>query len=157
MLEELRRLGAHMDWADQRALAALRASGGEPARALELYAHILGAEEVWLSRLERRRATVAVWPALTLDECGELAGANRTRFDAFVRGLSENDLRGAVPYVNSAGQSFDSMVGDILLHVMMHGSYHRGQVMLLLREAGKEPQATDYIAFVRGAPAATRR
>ena len=37
----------------------------------------------------------------------------------------------------------------------MHGSYHRGQVTMLVRDAGAEPQPTDYNRFVRGVPAAT--
>ena len=40
--------------------------------------------------------------------------------------------------------------------LLLHGAYHRGQIALLLREGGAEPAPTDYIAFVRGAPAATR-
>jgi uncharacterized damage-inducible protein DinB len=48
-------------------------------------------------------------------------------------------------------------VDDILLHVALHGSYHRGQVALLVREAANKPAPTDYIGFVRGVPAATRQ
>jgi uncharacterized damage-inducible protein DinB len=59
--------------------------------------------------------------------------------------------------VNSAGQAFTSTVEDILLHVCLHGQYHRGQVALLLREAGAAPATTDYIAFARGAPTAPSR
>lgn len=36
----------------------------------------------------------------------------------------------------------------------MHGQYHRGKVNLLLRQADRTPAPTDYIAFVRGVPAA---
>ena len=43
---------------------------------------------------------------------------------------------------------------DMLLQVVLHGCYHRGQVALVVRGAGAEPSPTDYIAFVRGAPAA---
>ena len=39
----------------------------------------------------------------------------------------------------------------------MHGSYHRGQVAMLLRQSGAEPLPTDYIVFVRGVPAAAQR
>jgi len=39
----------------------------------------------------------------------------------------------------------------------MHGCYHRGQVAMLIRDGGGTPAPTDYIAFVRGAPAATRQ
>ncbi|MGG1633398.1 DinB family protein [Paenibacillus sp. NRS-1760] len=31
----------------------------------------------------------------------------------------------------------------------MHGSYHRGQIALLLRQAGAEPILTDYIIYER--------
>jgi len=40
-------------------------------------------------------------------------------------------------------------VRDILLHVAMHGQYHRGQINQLLRGAGLEPISVDYIVFVR--------
>ena len=70
--------------------------------------------------------------------------------------LGPGDLDRDVTYTNSAGQEFTSRVEDILLHVVMHGSYHRGQVAMLIRDGGGTPAPTDYIAFVRGAPAATR-
>jgi hypothetical protein len=38
--------------------------------------------------------------------------------------------------------------------VVLHGQYHRGKVNLLLRQEGEQPAPTDYIAFVRGVPAA---
>ena len=66
-------------------------------------------------------------------------------------------LRREVAYSNSAGVAFHSTVEDILLQVAMHGSYHRGQIALLLRQEGAEPAATDFIGFARGVPAATRR
>jgi uncharacterized damage-inducible protein DinB len=156
MIDPLSRLYAHLAWADSAAVRALRAAKNPPAKALELLSHILGAEEVWLSRLEQRKAGTAVWPALSVEGCAELAETTRKGFDAYLARLGEGDLDRVVAYVNSAGQSFESSAWDILVHVAMHGSYHRGQVMLLLRESGHEPAATDYIAYVRGAAAATR-
>jgi uncharacterized damage-inducible protein DinB len=145
----------HMAWADERILESLR-QPGVPQRALDLYAHVLGAEHVWLARLERRPQTVAVWPAMTLDACAQLAVENTRAFHGYVERLTSEDLRRTVHYRNSAGKEFETAIEDILVHVAMHGSYHRGQVTLLVRDAGAEPQPTDYIAFVRGVPAATR-
>jgi uncharacterized damage-inducible protein DinB len=93
---------------------------------------------------------------MTLEECARLAVENRDAFRAYVSRLTSGDLRRTVHYRNSAGDEFDNAIEDILVHVAMHGSYHRGQVTMLVRDAGAEPQPTDYIAFVRGAPAATR-
>ena len=78
-----------------------------------------------------------------------------TTYRAFLAGLRNADLSALVTYTNSAGVRFTSTVGDILVHVALHGQYHRGKVNLLLRQAGHAPAAADYIAFARGAPAAT--
>lgn len=157
-MDHLRRLLDHLAWADDRTHEAIAAASiTQAAEAMALYAHVLAAEHVWLRRLEGRPAEFAVWPTLTLPEARALAAANREGLGAFVASLAAADLGRAVRYVNSAGQAFTSGVEDIILHVSLHGTYHRGQVALLLRRAGAVPSATDYIAFVRGAPAAARQ
>jgi uncharacterized damage-inducible protein DinB len=148
----LTRLFAHLDWADRRALAMLRATPDRDA--VRRLAHLLAAEEVWLARLEGRTPTQPVWPDLDLDACAALADANRARWASYLAALTPESLAREVAYTNSAGEPFRSRLDDILLHVLLHGQYHRGQVALLVRAAGGEPQGTDYIAFARGAPAA---
>ncbi len=156
MLDYIRRLFAHMRWADQCTLDALRSTPTPPRRAVEIYAHVLAAEHVWLSRVRQVPPSVRVWPSMTLGDCVLLAQANAEQYEALVATLDAPALDREVAYTNSAGVSFRSTIGDILLHVALHGAYHRGQVALLLRDAGAVPQPSDYIAFVRGAPAATR-
>lgn len=156
-MDHLRRLLAHLAWADDRAHDAMAAAsptqGGE---AMALYAHILAAEHVWLRRLQGRPQEVEVWPTLTLPEARALAAANRDGLTTYLDGLAPADLSREIRYVNSASQAFTSKIEDILLHICLHGSYHRGQVAWLLRRAGAVPAPTDYIAYVRGAPSATR-
>ena len=147
----------HMWWADDLALEALRRSKGEPVRALEIFAHVLGAELIWLDRIEGAKQSVPVWPEPTLEACERLAQRAKDRYTKFLDTLTPEALRGEAHYTNSAGLEFDSSVADILTHVALHGMYHRGQVALLQRDAGVAPNPTDFIAFVRGVPAATRR
>ena len=154
MLGYLRRLVDHLQWADAAALEALRASPGSDARALTFYSHILGAEAVWLARIDGRPSDVAVWPTLSLDEAAALAARNAAELDALLSSITPDDLGRQIDYRNSAGRAFRDTLEDILLHVALHGSYHRGQVAFLIRAGGGEPASTDYIAFVRGVPAA---
>ncbi len=156
MKDYLTRLFRHMAWADEHALAALRKAGGASTLAHQELAHVLGAEHVWLSRLEGRSQTVAVWPELSIDECEALARETAAGFQAYVERTSDTALERMVHYRNSAGAEFDTKASDILLHVALHGPYHRGKVAAALRAAGAEPAVTDYIGFVRGVPAATR-
>jgi uncharacterized damage-inducible protein DinB len=157
MIDHLTKLLDHLEWADARVLQGLRDSSSPDPRALELYAHILGAEHAWLSRIHERPARVAIWPTLSLDECAGLSAESIAGFRALLADLAPAELAREVPYRNSAGQAFRNTIEDILVHVALHGAYHRGQVALVVRGAGGEPVPTDYIAFVRGAPAATRR
>jgi uncharacterized damage-inducible protein DinB len=146
----IRRQLAHQRWADERTLESLQASAGRPPRALEIFAHLLGAQHVWLRRIEGRPADLAVWPRLELAVAGEWIERNGAGFET-----PPADLGRAVTYRNSAGREFTSTVADILEHVVLHSAYHRGQVAMLLRDAGYEPAPSDYIALRRGAAAAT--
>ena len=156
MARHIHRLFAHLAWADRRVLDALRDAGSPPPRALGLYAHVLAAEHIWLSRLTGRAPAHPVWPQLSLDECAAISARNEAAYGEYLRSLDAAGLSREVAYVNTAGQSFTNTAEDILVHVCLHGQYHRGQVALLLREAGGAPATTDFIAFVRGTPAATR-
>ncbi|MGH7710521.1 MAG: DinB family protein [Gemmatimonadaceae bacterium] len=156
LLARLRRLVEHAEWANAQVIAALeRQSVADDV--VELFAHVLGAEEVWLSRLEGRTATLAVWPALRVAQLPAAAAANAAGYRAYLDRLTPDDPAREIAYTNSAGQAFRSTIADILTHVAMHGSYHRGQVALRIRRDGGTPAATDFIAYARGVAAATRQ
>ena len=154
MHQYLERLIDHLDWADARAIASLAATGAPPPDAVRLMAHVVGTEHLWLARLEGRDAQLAVWPELSVNECAERSRENVRELRRLLASWDAERLGGEVAYVNSAGVAFRSRREDILIHIAMHGMYHRGQVALLVRGAGLEPSPTDYIAFRRGVPAA---
>jgi uncharacterized damage-inducible protein DinB len=151
------RLVTHLEWADERVLESLRSAANAPAKALDLYAHILGSEHTWVSRIRGTTTQLAVWPNLTLDDCARIGKGNAASLRTLVSALSDESFAEQITYRNSAGELFTSTLEDILTHVMMHGSYHRGQIASLIRAAGDTPSPTDYIAFARGSPAATRQ
>lgn len=151
----LRRMVEHMVWADRRALVSLRAATPPPDEARDVFAHLVAAEWLWLDRAERRPARLPVWPALDLDALAAVLDEGHAGWRALlVARADERALDEPVAYVNSAGQAFETPLADIVLHLVHHGSYHRGQLATRLRLAGHEPAATDLIGFARGADAA---
>ena len=149
-----RQLVEHSIWADGLVLASLERTDPLPPRALEYFAHVIAVQHVWLARLEGRPQEVAVWPTLEPAACAELMAKTHETLRKYVDQLGVASLDRLVHYRNTAGAEFESKIEDILMHVMMHSSYHRGQVSLILRDSEAEPAPTDYIAFCRGAPAA---
>jgi uncharacterized damage-inducible protein DinB len=155
-MEPLRRLLAHLLWADQLMVEAIAAATAPDLRAVDLANHVLAAEEIWFARVDGRAPAIPVWPSIPLEECRALMAANRAKVQRHLDEITPEEEARAVTYRNSAGAQFTNTVEDILLHVCLHGSYHRGQIAQFLRGQGNVPKPTDYIAFIRGAPTATR-
>jgi uncharacterized damage-inducible protein DinB len=63
--------------------------------------------------------------------------------------LTEENLDAVATYKNSRGVEYRTAYRDMLMHVLMHSAYHRGQVAMAIRAEGGEPANTDYIGFVR--------
>lgn len=148
-LDHLRRLVEHLDWADLQVLGALREARNAAPASFRLYSHVLGAEHTWLARISGRDPGVAVWPDLSLDECETLARENAAELRRVVGAMMPDDRAKPIVYRNTAGKEFTTALEDILLHVCLHGAYHRGQIAAVVREGGDEPRATDYIVFAR--------
>ena len=157
MMSHFPRLFAHLGWADQAVIAALRQTATPEKDWVDLFAHVLGSEHVWLARIVGRESELAVWPTLTLDECAMVAQANLAGYLELLERADPDQLAAMIHYRNSAGREFDSTIEDILLHVCLHGSYHRGQIARCMRQGNAVPAPTDYIGYIRGAPAATRQ
>jgi uncharacterized damage-inducible protein DinB len=150
-MRHLQRLFAHMQWADEEVLATLRGATSAPEGAVHVYAHALASEYNWLARLGGT-AEMAAFPTLSLHACEELGRDNHARFDALLRALGPADLDRIMAYRSRDGQAQRRRLEDILLHVVLHGVYHRGQVATLLRQAGESPTATDYIKWSGDVP-----
>jgi uncharacterized damage-inducible protein DinB len=149
MVEHLNRLFSYDAWANREVLAGLRAAATPPARPLKFIAHILAAERVWLERLEGRKQTVPVWPEFTIEECARHVDELSLLWKSYLTASSEADLAKSITYKNSLGEAWSNRKDDILMHVIMHAAYHRGQIAADMRSAGLKPAYTDFIHSIR--------
>ena len=142
---DLQRLLAYDAWANREALASMR-SAGQRERAAKLLAHIIAGNWLWLSRMRREKSPMDVWPELSLEQCAAEISKLEDDWQKFLRTA---DLSAQSSYQNSKGEKFSSRQADILMHVVMHGAYHRGQIAAAIRAAGSEPAYTDFIHCIR--------
>mgnify|MGYP000663439040 CR=1 FL=1 len=149
MSQLLNRMYEHVHWANTEMLGLLKGLQPVPARSLQLFAHILAAEQIWLVRLNGEDSTkMNVWPELDLAACEQMISANKQGYDAYLRALSDTDLTRIIAYKRGKGTT-ETAISDILIHVANHGSYHRGQITASLAAAGLPIVNTDFIQFVR--------
>jgi len=112
--------------------------------------HLYGADWVWLERFHGRspRALPAGDDLATLGALARKWREVETGQDAYIATLTQERLAEPLSYVSFAGESFTRRLGDALLHLANHGTYHRGQVATLLRQLGRKAVSTDYLRFV---------
>lgn len=147
---ETQRMLQHNHWANAEVLRGLARLPRDLPAARALLAHIIAAELLWLHRIGVVSERPAVWPEWSLGQCEERLAMLPPEWDRVLASLvapASGDRE--VAYTNSKGERFHSRVEDIVLHVLLHGSYHRGQVALRVRDAGGEPVYTDFIHAVR--------
>lgn len=147
-LATLRRLFAYDAWSNGETLSSLRADS-ESEKAVRLFAHVISAECLWFDRIQGNPQRFAVWPEWSLADCAEQMPRVDQAWAGYFERIEPAYLSDRIAYVNSKGESYTNRVGDILMHVVLHSVYHRGQVAAQVRGAGGEPAYTDYIYAVR--------
>ncbi len=138
-------------WANTRIGERLRALATPLPAAERLFAHIVGASELWWERVRGGdTAKLPVWPegrpiAEALARFATVADAWR----AHVERADAKELARRVEFTNSAGQACADRLDDILRHLANHGTHHRGQIASQLRAAGHAPETLDFIVWRR--------
>jgi uncharacterized damage-inducible protein DinB len=149
MLDLFSPLFTYDDWANREAATSVARAAAAPLKARKVLAHIFGTEWLWYARIAGGTAKMAVWPELTPEQCAAESSRLLETWQAFLGSAGEAGMARPVAYKNSKGEPWNSSVGDILMHIVMHSAYHRGQIATLLRDSGGEPAYTDYIHAVR--------
>lgn len=146
----------YTQWANARvfdAIAALDAEwwtreiGGSFGTIRDTVAHLISAEWVWLERWEGRSPG---WPPSWVAEEGfpdlrtrsEAISAARL---AWIEGLSDDDLGGLIEYGRLNGDRHRRHLDGLIRHVVNHSTYHRGQLVMMLRMAGAAAPSTDMV------------
>jgi uncharacterized damage-inducible protein DinB len=127
----------------------LQAAPCPAPRSVKLVAHILSAEKLWFERLHGDKQTLPVWPEFSLERCEPQITELTKLWTSDVTSSSEGDPSRPLTYKNSKGQTWSSTKGDILMHVLMHSVYDRGQIAADMCGGGSGPAYTDFIHSIR--------
>ncbi|WP_071885819.1 DinB family protein [Hymenobacter sedentarius] len=160
-MNTLEKLGAFNVWANTTVLNRLdeiAATGQElPPVVLRLFSHVLNAQAIWISRITGTTSPVKVWQEHDLAGCQALHERTSEPLHQLMVNADETELQRLISYTNSLGDSYESLVHDILTHAVVHASYHRAQVATRLRDHGFEPVNSDFITYCRELSAAAQK
>jgi uncharacterized damage-inducible protein DinB len=177
--EDVRGLFAYNQWANQRLFSVIEKLPDDKFKSevpssfpsiRETLFHILAAEWLWLRRWKGKSPQAAApvsslststWsqlkaegiPALaelsTMEELRKFADAIELERQEFLLALKDDTLKARCHYHDMSGVPFSQPLGQLLQHVVNHGTYHRGQIMTMLRQVGGETLSLDMSYFFR--------
>jgi uncharacterized damage-inducible protein DinB len=117
--------------------------------------HVYHADLIWYIR-----TVDSSLPAPDWDEPPSMESLNsdwkalQQKWESWADSLADSDLERVAHYKLMNGNPGDSLVWQIVNHVVNHGTLHRGQVVAMLRQLGAKPPATDIIYYYRELKAA---
>ena len=147
-------------WANEKVTSFILSAGDEiadmelqssfPTIRKTLY-HIWDAQLIWYARL--KGIPFSTWPSKsfngTLEESCVRLIKNSKDITAFAK-EADGGFSTMVNYKALDGKEYENAVSEIILHCMNHSTYHRGQLITMLRQAGfQDVGSTDLIQFYR--------
>lgn len=161
MKELILQLAAYNTWANGQLLATAltlpeeaqkREIGSSFPGVYKTFLHLLDAENIWWQRIKLQEKIDI--PSHTFS--GDMLALSNSlqqqdrQWQEWVAAANENALQHEFIYYDLKKERHKQPVYQMLLHLFNHSTYHRGQVVTMLRQLGvvKIP-ATDFIVWSR--------
>ena len=149
LIEHFSRLFAYDGWANQEVLAGLRAVRDSTASGPEIDGPHFSAERSgWSGSNRSRRPFRSGLSSQPRNANGKRPSYRHSGKNTWPPAAKPIWPR-PVSYQNSKGETWSSRKDDILMHLITHSAYHRGQVAAAVRAAGSTPAYTDFIHSIR--------
>jgi uncharacterized damage-inducible protein DinB len=159
-LQEIKLLHAFNSWATNRILNAvaemppelytkdMKSSHGSIHGTL---VHMVSAEKIWCARMagEQEAKVTTTADVATLDDLRHAWEQVGFAMAKLLGSMTDKKLQATFTAPSPRGQTFTHTYWQVIQHVVDHSTYHRGQVITLMRQNGVVPPNTGLIAFYR--------
>ncbi len=136
-------------WANRATLRSLASVDPPPERGVALLAHIAETERLWLDRLRGLSADIPPWLERSIEQVSSEIDTLERRWVALLESTTPDELGRPIAYPNTSGVPFDGPPRDLIMHVILHGQEHRGQIGQEVTAAGGEWSETQYAWWLR--------
>lgn len=161
MKELLRQLAAHNAWANHKLFEVIAALPADlqtkefPSSFSSLHAtilHMWDAESIWWQRMKLKEVVVPPSAGFTGDTSAAMQGLQQQNklWEDWLNAATDMALEHVFSYYNTKRELFKQPTYQVIMQILTHGSYHRGQLVNMLRQAGQQKiPGTDFILWSR--------
>ncbi len=159
----LKKLFEYKAWANGEALAAMaQLDGAAPTTeiAIRTLSHTFVVDEIFaahMSGVGHAYESANTLRAPTLAELSEAIRAGDRRLIDYVSDLDDAQLAETIDFTFTDGAPGRMSRGEMLMHLIIHGGLHRGQIGWIMTLEGVTPPADGLTGYLHKAEASTRR
>ena len=149
--DALRDLFRHMEWADATVWSSVHRLGADDKRLRDLLDHLHMTQRAFLDVWQSKGFDRGHLKERTLRETLDAGREFHREAASFIAAVGDDSLDRptALPWAGRfANAAQSTTLGETLLQITSHSTYHRGQVNMRIRELGGEPSLVDYIAWL---------
>lgn len=162
MKELLKQYAAFNSWANQQLFTVIQSLPAEQYTReipssfnslLRTILHMWDAESIWWQRLKLQERIIRPSDNTSLGLADAITGLQHQskQWEEWISNASELSIDHVFQYETFDKVQFKQPTWQMLLHVLNHGTYHRGQLVNMLRQLGvTRIPATDFILWSRG-------
>lgn len=158
---DLTSLLGYNEWANKRIYSTIkeltveqlnRPLGSSFPTILATLSHIIAVEWVWLQRWQG--VSPKAEPKWSMNPSVEELRHHLDKVEkeraAYFWDKEESDLKQIIHYVSIiSGEASSSRLDHLVRHVVNHSTYHRGQIVTMMRQVDATPPATDMSLFYK--------
>jgi len=114
--------------------------------------HVAAAEHIWLQRMIKEPNQVWLQSTFTGTKDGHVALWKNTSaaLRDFLESFDENNLQTNLDFKRLNGDAYSMPYYELLAHIFNHSTYHRGQLVTMLRQVGfNDVASTDLLGYYR--------
>lgn len=135
-------------WANHLTVKSIKQANEPDERVFKLISHVVASHSIWLSRIKGEKPNIGGWDLMTLDECLERSKNNHEDFTQYLNSSNQEEFERHIHFKVYDKES-KITVGDMIIHLINHSSYHRGQIIAELKGKLEPLPLTTYIAFAK--------
>lgn len=138
-------------WANLRILGLIEDKDIKDGHIIKLFSHLLSAKIIWHHRIkDLPTSPFPLWEIYKIREIKSMIEDSNTIWKTYLEKEHPSGIyEEMIFYKNMKGDKCESVVRQILAHVVNHGTYHRAQIASRMRDLGIDPPNTDFITFSR--------
>src|SRR5258708_25586541 len=133
MKEYFFKLYEYNAWANQRVIEILERENVKDENILMIFGPLICAQLIWYNRFkDLPKSPLQLWGNYSIFELRSIEAEASRSWLEFIN--EEETFDRVLKYTNYVGDYYETNIRDLMAHLVNHGTYHRGQIAVLLRE-----------------------